>query len=88
MIELTCEVCGNIFQRQKGEYNRSLKKGRKSYCSRTCTGKVVGKNLIGHRSDYDISKHSSNRNDEFTPFRLLFRTAKRRAEEKDNFCEN
>ena len=83
MIELICEICGNTFSRNIGEYNRSVKKGRKSYCSRKCTGKVVGKNLAGHRSDYNISQHSGNRNDEFTPFRLLFRTAKRRAEERD-----
>jgi hypothetical protein len=71
MIELICEICGNTFSRNIGEYNRSVKKGRKSYCSRKCTGKVVGKNLAGHRSDYDISQHSGNRNDEFTPFSAL-----------------
>jgi hypothetical protein len=76
MIELICDVCGNTFFRNTGEYNRSVKKGRKSYCSRKCTGKVVGKNLVGHRSDYDISQHSGNRNDKYTFLRAVYRSTK------------
>ena len=78
MIELTCEISGNVFQRQTGEYNRSVKKGRKSYCSRKCTGKAVINNIGNSVSDYDISQHSGNRNDKFTFLRYIYRSTKNR----------
>lgn len=38
-IDLTCEECEKAFQRIQGEHNRSLRAGRKSYCSLSCAAK-------------------------------------------------
>ena len=76
MIELICEICGNTFSRNTGEYNRSVKKGRKSYCSRKCCGLGVINNIGDRKSDYNIAQHAGNRNDKYTFLRAIYRSTK------------
>jgi hypothetical protein len=37
--KLICAECGLDFEKRIGEYNRSQKRGRKHFCSRTCCGR-------------------------------------------------
>lgn len=77
-IELFCESCGTTFEREKREHKRNQKKGRKSYCSRSCSGKGNIKNIpkenIGNRNN--LTKGSKK--DEFSPFRYHLRKTKSR----------
>jgi len=80
-IELVCEICSTTFKRVEKEYKRSQKKGRKSYCSRRCSGKGNIKNIpkekIGNR---DNLKRGSE-TDEFSPFRYHLRKTRSRNKE-------
>lgn len=80
LITLICDCCGKEFQKPLSEYNRNVKLGRKNYCSRICSGKS-NKNLSLSNEKYDISQHSGNRRDEFSPFRYTMRCIKRRSKE-------
>jgi hypothetical protein len=77
-ISVKCEGCGKSFDRITAEVNRSKKLGRKIYCSLACSGKAVFSTieLIAE------NLQSDNRKDEYSPFRFLFNTAKRHAQEK------
>ena len=76
-IELTCS-CGKTYNKDLSEVIRNEKLGRVNYCSKKCSGIVQSKYLLLNNSNYDISQHSSNRRDDFTPFRDHLRRAKRR----------
>lgn len=83
LIEVTCDTCNTLFEKPISEYNRNLNLNRKNYCSRTCVGKS-SKNinrLTNIDSRYDITKHSGNKNDEFTGFRYYLRNSKKRYKE-------
>lgn len=80
-VQLTCDYCGSTFERESREIKRSKKKGRKNFCSRNCSGKANVCNIPLESRTYDISFHSSNRRDEFTPFRAHLTRAKRRHHE-------
>ena len=82
-IELVC-LCGKKFERPLIEHNRSKKLNRAEYCSRECAGKAATKFVLpyaGRNSKYDISKHSANQKDEYTPFRTHLNRARRRSKE-------
>jgi hypothetical protein len=76
-IELTC-YCGKTYNKDLSEVIRNEKLGRINYCSKKCSGKIQAKYLVENNSNYNISQHSSNRRDDFTPFREHLRRAKRR----------
>ena len=80
-IKLNCPVCGNEFERTRGEYNRSIKIGRPQYCSRSCSGKGNLNNLGEHLGNASqiIGKGKVWAPDEFTPFRYHMRIIKRRS---------
>jgi len=83
-INVMCEQCGSIFERENREQNRSLKLNRRTFCSRKCSGKANINNIpIDKISNYDISQHSSNRKDEYTPFKSYLRRIKSRTKEID-----
>ncbi len=67
-IILTCPKCGIEYSKDKSEYDRNNKLGRVSVCSLACTGDInrIPINKISH---YNISQHSKNRIDKYTPFR-------------------
>ena len=81
-IKLICEVCGKEFERRKTEVKRNEKFGRRICCSRNCTGKItITENIPIDKRCNTAQLVASNRLDKFSPFRLLYRTAKRRAED-------
>lgn len=81
--ELSCENCGNLFQREAREAARSERLGRRSYCSRICSGQQAEKNLPPYTSatTYPIAKHAGNLRDEYTGFREHLRRCRRRGHE-------
>lgn len=82
-VEVNCDNCGKSFLRASREVKRSLKKGRKSFCSRTCVGKNntgnFGENL--NRSTEHLKGYTTA--DEFTGFRWHLRKANQRNHECD-----
>lgn len=78
-VEIKCEVCGSLFERSKKEYNRSIKLGRRMFCSRKCCGKGVGENLGKHLGGGNSNGlRANNRQDEYSPFRYFLRKARNR----------
>jgi len=73
-----CKHCGIEFEKPLSEINRNLKLDRPNYCCRSCVGKAHIGNFGDKRSDYNISKHSDNKRDEYTYFRYHFRNIKSR----------
>lgn len=82
MTITTCPVC-------KKEYNRNLRLGRPSYCSRECSGKGnaatslqnLGTNL-GNIDNIPMEKRLVRKKDQWSPFRevrgyYLYRFSKR-----------
>ena len=74
----TCDNCGVEFTKPQSEINRNLKIGRRNFCTRSCSGMGNFKNFGDGKNNYDISKHSGNSRDEFTPFRYHLRNCKKR----------
>jgi len=77
----TCANCGVEFEKPESEIKRNQKIGRPNFCSRSCVGKNNVKNLPTNSKNYDISKHSKWRIDEYTPFRYHLRNVKKRDKE-------
>jgi hypothetical protein len=84
----TCDNCGIEFEKPQSEINRNKKLDRQNFCSRTCVGLNNVKNFGDRRNNYDISKHSGWRKDEFTKFRYHFRNIKNRGKELDVTIED
>lgn len=75
---IQCHSCGNVCSKPISEIKRNTELGRKMFCSRKCSvtyGNTLPKNT---ENRYDISKHSGNAKDEFTIFRYMLNSAKRR----------
>ena len=81
-VDLKCEHCKKEFKREKGEHNRNLKKGRKTFCSLSCSSsygnkhKLFNNHNINHFNNFG-GKFGKVR-DEYTPFRWFLRCANRR----------
>jgi glycerol-3-phosphate dehydrogenase len=89
-IQLTCDGCGIVFQKEKNEYNRRIKRGSsRFFCTSACAGKVTGgwskvrESLKENGNLYDISSHANNKVDLYTPFKPHFRRIKRRRHDHD-----
>ena len=78
-IELVCN-CGKVFNRPLKEHKRSVKLGRKEYCSLSCFGKdSIYNNLGEYKGNIEKLKGlSGNRRDEFTGFRHMYYQALKR----------
>ena len=76
-VELICEFCGNKFLRDKSEANRNKKKGRKTYCSLSCAGKLSNDHLRIFDGKY-VCNLKANENDLYSPFRWHLRNMKMR----------
>tara|TARA_R110000822_G_C15118878_1_gene473770 strand:+ start:135 stop:671 length:537 start_codon:yes stop_codon:yes gene_type:complete len=79
-VKLKCPVCNTEFERAKKEFNRSQKVGRKSYCSRNCTG-IANKPNLGEYLGKGINPELWGKKwteDQFTPFRYFLKCAKGR----------
>ena len=77
--DVVCENCGVIFKKPSKEVNRSLKIGRKQYCSIACSKKIE-QNIKRLRAIAPIINviYASNRKDEYSEFRQHLLRAKRR----------
>ena len=84
VILLKCPICKKEFEREKKEHNRSRRRGRASYCSRTCSGHAHTSNLGEHlglgRPDNLVS---GNRRDEYSPFKWFLKNVKQRNKDKN-----
>jgi hypothetical protein len=80
LIAYKCDNCSNEAKKPLSEYNRNIKLSRKNYCCRKCAAEGSG-NLLKGGSTYDISQHSINKRDEYTPFRSYLRKCNRRFKE-------
>jgi hypothetical protein len=76
-----CDNCGIEFEKPQSEINRNKKLKRNNFCSRTCVGLNNVKNFGDKKNNYDISKHSDWKKDEFTKFRYHYRNIKSRNKE-------
>lgn len=84
-IELHCGECGELFEKSLSEYNRQIKNGRQKdrfFCSRSCTGKAIKSNLGANLGDTTGLLRGYNKADEFSPFRLCFKSVRYRSREK------
>lgn len=86
LVTVTCDYCRESFSKPESEYKRNIKLGRRNFCSRSCCGKYIAslnkpltQAQIGSRNS--IRNYSSNRNDEYTPFREILRTVRNRCKE-------
>ena len=87
---VVCEKCGKTFDKVLKEINRSLKLGRKQFCSLSCAKKDISN--LKHLSKIRIedAKHLNayNRVDKFTGFREHLRRIKYRSKEVDLSLED
>jgi len=81
LSKCNCANCGIEFEKPQSEIIRNKKLGRQNFCSRTCVGLNNVKNFGDKRSNYDVSKHSGWRKDDYTKFRYHFRNVKKRNKE-------
>ncbi len=84
VVQLICEECGKGFERKNSEHNRNMRKGRRVFCSKSCTGKVVVFENIPEdkRNSYDISKHAGDNRDQYTQFRYHMKKIKAHAKKR------
>ena len=91
-ITQKCYMCGILFEMKMKYYNRNQKNNIKSCCSRKCTQKfgrqVLHDNpslMINNR--YNISQHSDNAHDKYSPFRTFLKTSITRSSHKQSVCD-
>ena len=86
VIILECGICNKKFERSRGEYNRSKKFGRPSFCSRKCSGTNNTKNFDEYYQNggkrFTEHLNPANRRDDYSPFKWFMRVIKRRKKEK------
>jgi len=80
-ITIKCENCDKDFERDSREIKRSLKKGRKQFCSRQCAGKNRHDQLDPYKGKFDLTKYAGNRKDKYSGFREHVRRIKNREKE-------
>lgn len=68
-IELICEYCGKKFKRNKSEYNRSQRLGRRNYCSLSCVGKDNFNNIPIEKRYRPKNPNAGKKLDVYSPFR-------------------
>lgn len=81
IAKFTCFYCGKESEKALSELIRNDKLKRKNFCSRTCSGMNNIKNF--RKDSYLFIKDYKRQKDEFTPFRIHLRRAKKRFKEID-----
>ena len=85
MSTFICEHCGKEAEKASSELKRNKELGRKCFCSRSCAASYNNSHsssrTLSESQKSHLSKISSNRRDEFTPFRYTLRCVKRRDKE-------
>lgn len=84
LLDIMCESCGNVFQRQSWEIARNNKKGHKQYCSRSCASKTVANNFGSSRQWEHLNP--GNKGDEFSPFRVFMCRIRARMRDRGREC--
>jgi hypothetical protein len=83
-VILNCEICDKKFEREEKEHRRNLKKGRKTYCSLSCSGRGNIKNIpeenIGNTK---YLNRSGSLKDELSPFKYHLRQSTYRNQENN-----
>lgn len=77
-IVLKCELCKTEFERERGEHNRNTKKGRRVFCSLSCSGKQHFIDYPSKGNPEYLVGHYDNRKDEYTHFKWFLKCAKNR----------
>ncbi len=80
MIKLKCTECGGEFERSAVEARRNAKKGRDTFCSRTCMCIHHNQNCPTVRHDH-LRKYRNTTADEFSPFRKFMKSVRVRKRE-------
>ena len=78
-IKIKCKTCDKEFEKYVGEYNRKIKNGDKNFfCSQSCSSKRKEniEHIKNNKSNYDISKHSGNRQDQYSDFKYYMKLLK------------
>ena len=85
MSTFICDYCGKEAEKVSSELDRNIKSGRKCFCSRSCAASYNNRHrattTLAPSQIENLKKMSSNRRDEFTPFRYTLRCVKRRDKE-------
>jgi len=89
-VKVICENpdCGIEFDKPKNEYNRSIKLGRKLYCSRSCSGKCSNQHLRDYNKENTKYLISNNRRDKYTGLREHMRRVRQRSKDFDVTLED
>ena len=82
-IKLKCPECGQEFEKRKAEYNRSQRRGMKSYCSRKCSSIATRGNLNRGGNSQNLNTGGDYKSDEFTQFKWFLRCVKQRRHKKE-----
>ena len=87
---ITCDGCGEKFEKEDRYIKAAQKNGRKNFCSLNCHGKNQGyKNFPGdewnksEKNQNHLKKICNNRHDEYSPFRTLLKSCRNRTKEFD-----
>ena len=81
-IKIQCENCGKQFERRKADVNRTIREGRRNYCSLSCCAKHSQLGRPCKNPDF-IKQFAGNRKDEYSQFRYHLRKAKERKKKCD-----
>lgn len=79
--ECICDNCNSVFMKPNSEINRNLKKGRKNFCSISCSTSYRNKVNPPKRNTDNLLRGSSK--DEFSKFRETLRRAKMHSKAKN-----
>ena len=80
-VIVECATCGKQFERAKKEVTRSKKVGRKTYCSRSCSGKSLITNFGEEWRPRPENLVAGNRRTPQTPFKWFMKNVNRRNKE-------
>lgn len=87
LLAVKCESCGRTHHKNRSEYNRNVRLGRRFYCSRKCQGRGVLSNIpLDKRLN---SKHLAKagwQKSELSPFKQLLNSARYHCKGTDREC--
>jgi hypothetical protein len=78
---VVCEVCNKSFDKPTNEYNRSIRVGRKFFCSRSCSGTAYVSHLKKYAGQYTSNLISGSSKDDYSDFRVYLRRSRNRFKE-------
>lgn len=83
-VEVQCDYCGAILNKDKSEVRRNERLKRNNYCSNKCAGKTKTEHLKKFHSPKGTLRYLSGRTkDKYSLFRTHLRRAKRRNKHLD-----